>query len=291
MKADHHPTDYLPETGVHALLRLYDPFTRVTSVGKGHAAPARLRRPARRCPGPRGWLRHRQPDPARCPDPPVRHRDRTRPRPPGTRPDLKARRRRVPITWDHGYAQKLPYPDAAFDLVLSSLMYHHLNQEAQAAMLRERHGARPVLSIPAVVRRGLSKQVFYQDWGVPTTLASDSVRWCWRAVRPACREGGDPLARADRRSVWDGTVRQPAASLGRPSRARVAGCLSETGEAGASGEARTRGCSYRPSARSDDHVLHPGGRSGLRRRRSRLWDESSAETGPDEGDELVKSSV
>jgi ubiquinone/menaquinone biosynthesis C-methylase UbiE len=38
---------------------------------------------------------------------------------------------------DQGYAQELPYADGAFDLVLSSLMLHHLGDGAKEGMLAE----------------------------------------------------------------------------------------------------------------------------------------------------------
>src|SRR3978361_142439 len=41
------------------------------------------------------------------------------------------------IRFDHGYAQRLPYPDGDFDRVLSSMMLHHLDSEAKAAAAAE----------------------------------------------------------------------------------------------------------------------------------------------------------
>lgn len=38
----------------------------------------------------------------------------------------KAAREAIPVTFDQGMAFSLPYPDASFDRVLSSLMIHHL---------------------------------------------------------------------------------------------------------------------------------------------------------------------
>src|SRR5262245_2557245 len=38
----------------------------------------------------------------------------------------KAEQAHVAITWDHGLAYELPYPDNSFDTVLSSLVTHHL---------------------------------------------------------------------------------------------------------------------------------------------------------------------
>ncbi len=63
----------------------------------------------------------------------------------GLDPDPKAlaRARRkaeaagVAIRFDEGFANELPYPDASFGRVFSSLMFHHLEREAKLATLRE----------------------------------------------------------------------------------------------------------------------------------------------------------
>ncbi|HEY8339482.1 MAG TPA: class I SAM-dependent methyltransferase [Egibacteraceae bacterium] len=49
----------------------------------------------------------------------------------------KARRRRVSATFDQGVAEDLPYADGAFDVVLSSLMLHHIDAESRLQVLRE----------------------------------------------------------------------------------------------------------------------------------------------------------
>ena len=49
----------------------------------------------------------------------------------------KARRAGVAASFDRGFADALPYPDASFDRVLSSFMFHHLPGPEKAAMLRE----------------------------------------------------------------------------------------------------------------------------------------------------------
>ncbi|WNG87192.1 methyltransferase domain-containing protein [Mycobacterium sp. ITM-2016-00317] len=41
------------------------------------------------------------------------------------------------IRWEHAYAQQLPFPDGAFDRVLSSMMLHHLDGEVKALALGE----------------------------------------------------------------------------------------------------------------------------------------------------------
>jgi ubiquinone/menaquinone biosynthesis C-methylase UbiE len=43
----------------------------------------------------------------------------------------------VPIRFDQGFANALPYADASFDRVFSSLMFHHLPQNAKLATLCE----------------------------------------------------------------------------------------------------------------------------------------------------------
>lgn len=49
----------------------------------------------------------------------------------------KAQQEKLDIAYAHGTAQRLPFPDQHFDLVTSSLMFHHLRREAKEAMLRE----------------------------------------------------------------------------------------------------------------------------------------------------------
>jgi len=49
----------------------------------------------------------------------------------------KAAKAGVDITLDHGMAFQLPYPDDAFDRVLSSLVFHHLTTENKRRTLRE----------------------------------------------------------------------------------------------------------------------------------------------------------
>lgn len=51
----------------------------------------------------------------------------------------KADQARLEITLDEGMSFNLPYPDASFDRVVSSLVFHHLNRENKLATLREVH--------------------------------------------------------------------------------------------------------------------------------------------------------
>jgi ubiquinone/menaquinone biosynthesis C-methylase UbiE len=49
----------------------------------------------------------------------------------------KAARAGFSVQFDQGYADRLPYPDASFDRVFSSLMFHHLELADKAQMLSE----------------------------------------------------------------------------------------------------------------------------------------------------------
>jgi ubiquinone/menaquinone biosynthesis C-methylase UbiE len=49
----------------------------------------------------------------------------------------KAARASISIQLDKGFGDNLPYPEASFDRVLSSFMFHHLPTEEKEKMLRE----------------------------------------------------------------------------------------------------------------------------------------------------------
>ncbi len=49
----------------------------------------------------------------------------------------KATRAAVTIELDQGFSQELPYPDASFDRVFSSFMFHHLDLPTKETTLRE----------------------------------------------------------------------------------------------------------------------------------------------------------
>jgi SAM-dependent methyltransferase len=51
----------------------------------------------------------------------------------------KATLRRLAVELDHGFAQRLPYPDASFDRVVSAFMFHHLAAEVKRGALVEAH--------------------------------------------------------------------------------------------------------------------------------------------------------
>ena len=132
--------EYLPAMGRAALLPLYDPFTRLLGVRDVHW---RLVAQAGIEPGatvveigcgtgnllllaaravPSATLIGLDPDPGALA---VARR--------------KARRAGVTLRLDHGYADRLPYPDGSVDRVLSAFMLHHLPGDQQQAALREVH--------------------------------------------------------------------------------------------------------------------------------------------------------
>jgi ubiquinone/menaquinone biosynthesis C-methylase UbiE len=53
------------------------------------------------------------------------------------RAKTKATRAGVSLQLDQGFADELPYEDSSFDRVLSSLMFHHLEEQDREKMLRE----------------------------------------------------------------------------------------------------------------------------------------------------------
>lgn len=138
--AHRHPAarDYLPAMGRHWLLALYDPITRLLGVralhqrlvdqadlragqrvleigcGTGNLAMLILRQ------HPQTTVTGLDPDPRVL-----------------ARAGRKARRAGLPIRFDRGYADELPYPDASVDRVFSALMLHHLDAAQRPAALRE----------------------------------------------------------------------------------------------------------------------------------------------------------
>lgn len=70
----------------------------------------------------------------------------------------KAEAADVEVVFDKGFSYDLPYPDAAFDRVLSSLVFHHLTHQRKVETLQE-------------VRRILKPggTLFIVDFGKPAT--------------------------------------------------------------------------------------------------------------------------
>lgn len=132
------PRQYLPGMGRDWLLPLYDPFTRLIGVRSAHrqlAEQAELNSATRvleigcgtgnlvllvKRMRPQLEVVGLDPDPKA-----LAHAGR------------KARRAGLALELDRGFADQLPYADASFDRVLSSLMFHHLEEDLRVASLRE----------------------------------------------------------------------------------------------------------------------------------------------------------
>jgi ubiquinone/menaquinone biosynthesis C-methylase UbiE len=133
-----HGDHYLPGMGHDRLLPLYDPLQRLLGISRIHRP---LVEQAGIRPGQRvleigcgtgnlallvGLLHPDAEVMGLDPDPKALARARR-----------KAERRSLPLRFDHGFAQELPYADASFDRVLSALMFHHLGPDEKASALRE----------------------------------------------------------------------------------------------------------------------------------------------------------
>ena len=70
----------------------------------------------------------------------------------------------VELTWDQGMAYALPYPDASFDTIVTSLMLHHLTRQEKIRALQEVH---------RVLRPGGSFNV--ADFGTPQNALMRSL--------------------------------------------------------------------------------------------------------------------
>ena len=141
----HHEHDYLPAMGKDWMLPLYDPLTRLLGVQRIHrrlvelAAIERGHRVLEIGCGPGGLVLRAQrmhPDAEIVgldPDPLALARARR-----------KAERAGLPVRFDQGKAGELPYPDESFDRVLSSFMFHHLDDaEKRRALAEVRRVLRP----------------------------------------------------------------------------------------------------------------------------------------------------
>jgi ubiquinone/menaquinone biosynthesis C-methylase UbiE len=132
-----HPRHFVPAAGHDWLLPLYDPLQRLLG---GDAARRRMVELAEIAPGHRvldigcgtGSLaaliakRHPRVEIVGLdPDPKALARARRKCDRAGT------------VALDIGYSDALPYPDASFDRVLSSFMFHHLEAEAKLGTLSE----------------------------------------------------------------------------------------------------------------------------------------------------------
>lgn len=129
--------DYLPAAGRDGLLPFYDLLSLVTGASKLHS---RLVEQAGLAGGQRVLeigcgtgnlsVRAKRTEPGielvgSDPDPLALTRAR------------RKARRLTGISFERGYSQRLPYPDASFDRMLSSLMLHHLDDDTKVATAAE----------------------------------------------------------------------------------------------------------------------------------------------------------
>jgi ubiquinone/menaquinone biosynthesis C-methylase UbiE len=102
----------------------------------------------------------------------------------GIDPDAKALRRAIrkseragcSIRYDRGYSDDLPYPDAYFDRVLSSYVFHHIEAEDKTGTLTEiRRVLKPdgvfhMLDIDFSNKKNKHSNGWYKDNSVPRVL-------------------------------------------------------------------------------------------------------------------------
>lgn len=133
----HHPHDYLPAAGHDALLPGYDVLARLLGFNRVYQtliAQAELANSQRvleiGCGTGNLAIRAKRAQPGvevigSDPDPLALARARRKAQ------TLNG------ISFERGYAQQLPYVDGEFDRVLSSMMLHHLNEDAKTAAAAE----------------------------------------------------------------------------------------------------------------------------------------------------------
>ncbi|WP_372510091.1 class I SAM-dependent methyltransferase [Mycobacterium paraseoulense] len=130
----HHPHDYLPAAGHDALLPAYDLMSRLLGMKRvqealiAQAQLADCRRVLEIGCGTGNLTimakrAHPHLEVIGC-DPDPRALER-------------ARRKTDGVRFEQGYAERLPYADGEFDRVLSSMMLHHVNDDAKAAAAAE----------------------------------------------------------------------------------------------------------------------------------------------------------
>jgi ubiquinone/menaquinone biosynthesis C-methylase UbiE len=173
------PADYVPAAGRDWLLPVYDPISRF--LVRDHALKGRLIREAALAPGERvldlgcgtGTLLLLA---ARA------HPDVTLTGVDGDDKALAIARRKLAragaeVRLDTGLADRLPYPDASFDHVFSTAMFHHLSPDERAGALRE---------VRRVLRPGGAFHLV--DFGPTTGFLSRLTGHLFHAVSERARE-------------------------------------------------------------------------------------------------------
>ena len=111
----------------------------------------------------------------------------------------KAERAGVELTLTEGFSTELPFEDRSFDLVLSTLFFHHLDPEPKRQTARE---------IARVLRTG--GELHVADWGKPSdpvmAAAFLGIRLLDGFENTADNARGDSLA-SSRRRAWRGPSR------------------------------------------------------------------------------------
>ncbi len=76
----------------------------------------------------------------------------------------KARQAGALVDFEHGFSSDMPFPDASFDRVISSLFFHHLTPKEKAATLSE---------MRRVLKAGGGLHI--ADWGKPNNILMRTV--------------------------------------------------------------------------------------------------------------------
>ncbi len=76
----------------------------------------------------------------------------------------KAAAAQTAVFFNRGYAQQMPFARGAFDVVVSSLFFHHLRRDAKRAVLAEVHAV-----------MDSAGRLFIADWGKPVGPASRAL--------------------------------------------------------------------------------------------------------------------